>query len=87
MVTGVGISSYFCLATDDSYKLGVVRMDHIFSRLVIGICSLKGKFMGRAVRNFVDTVIEDLKGIHPEMEEWDDQTRGSGELAATPPGQ
>jgi DNA-binding transcriptional LysR family regulator len=85
---GVAIGSDFTLHPEDHYKLGVVRLDHIFSSSVIGICTLKGKFMGRAVRNFVDTVIKDLKGIHPEIEGWDDQNRGREDLAAaTPPGQ
>ena len=83
---GVAIGSDFTLHPEDHYKLGVVRMDHIFPSSVIGVCTLKGKFMGRAVRNFVETLIQDLKGIHPEMEGWDDEGRASGNLAtATPP--
>ena len=81
----MAIGSDFTLHPEDHYKLGVVRLDHIFSSSVIGICTLRGKFMGRAVRNFVDTLIEDLKGIHPEMEGWDDQVGSRGDLAEATP--
>ena len=85
---GVAIGADFTLHPEDHYRLGVVRLDHIFSSSVIGICTLKGKFMGRAVRNFMNTLTEDLKGIHPEIEGWVNQAGSTEDLtAAASPGE
>ena len=73
---GIAIGSDFTLHPDDHDKLGVVRMDHIFPAAEIGICTLKGKFMGRAVRNFIDALVEELEGFHPEVSEWNLSSRG-----------
>ena len=67
---GVAIGSDFTLHPDDHDKLGVIRLAHIFSSSEIGICTLRGKFMGRAVQNFLDTLVDDLTGFHPELSEW-----------------
>lgn len=68
---GVAVCNDFTLHQEDHYKLGVVRLNHIFESSVIGICTLKGKFLGRAVRNFIDTMSEELRGYHAEMLDWD----------------
>ncbi len=68
---GVAIGPDFTLHPEDHDKLGVVRLDHLFPNSAIGICSLKGKFQGRAVRNFMDTLVDDLKGYHAELEDWE----------------
>jgi DNA-binding transcriptional LysR family regulator len=67
---GIAIGSDFTLHPDDHDKLGVIRMDHIFTGSEIGICTLKGKFIGRAIRNFMDNLIENLDGFHPDVSEW-----------------
>ncbi len=67
---GVAVSNDFTLHTNDHYRLGVVRLDHIFPSSEIGVCTLKGKFLGRAVRNFIDTMEEDLRSFHPEPWAW-----------------
>ena len=67
---GVAIGADFTLHPEDHHKLGVTRLDHIFSKSTIGICTLKGKFMGRAVGSFVEGLKKNLKDIHPYIEEW-----------------
>ena len=69
---GVAIGADFTLHPEDHYKLGVTRLDHIFGQSTIGICTLKGKFMGRAVGNFVENLEVNLKGLHPDIEEWEE---------------
>ncbi len=66
---GVAIAADFTLHPDDHDKLGVVRLDHIFTSSAIGVCTLKGKFLGRAVRNFIATLEEELRGFHAGL--WD----------------
>ena len=56
---------------EDHDKLGVVRLDHLFTSSSIGVCTLKGKFLGRAVRNFMNTLSEDLAGYHAELWDWE----------------
>ncbi len=49
----------FAVHSEDHAKLGVVRLDHPFPSSVIGICTLRGKFQGKAVGQFIDTLVED----------------------------
>ncbi len=67
---GVAVSNDFTLHPEDHDLLGVVRLDHIFPSSEIGICTLKGKFLGRAVRNFMETMTEHLKTFQPEPWAW-----------------
>lgn len=52
--TGVGICSEFCLEPGDLETLGVVPIDHLLDQLAIGMYTLKGRFQGTAVLNFID---------------------------------
>ena len=74
---GLAICSDFTLHEEDHYKLGVVRLDHIFQSSVIGVCTLKGKFLGRAVRNFIDTMSDQMRGFHAELLDWGYETQES----------
>ena len=67
---GVAVSNDFTLHPDDHYRFGVVPLDHIFPSSEIGVCTLKGKFLGQAVRNFIDTMEADLRRFHPEPWAW-----------------
>ena len=67
---GVAVSNDFTLHPDDHYRCGVVPLDHIFPSSEIGVCTLKGKFLGQAVRNFIDTMEADLRRFHPEPWPW-----------------
>ena len=76
---GVAICNDFTLHPEDHDRLGVVRLDHIFPGSDIGICTLRGKFMGQAVRSFIETMANQLRGFHAEL--WDRRRRQ--ETAAT----
>ncbi|PKB73760.1 MAG: hypothetical protein BZY75_00240 [SAR202 cluster bacterium Io17-Chloro-G7] len=67
---GVAVSNDFTLHPDDLHRFGVVRLNHIFPSSEIGVCTLKGKFLGRAVRNFIDIMEVDLRRFHPEPWVW-----------------
>ena len=79
---GVAITSDFTLHEEDHDKLGVARLDHIFDSSVIGVCTLRGKFLGRAVRAFIDTMSAQLRDYHAELWAWGDQLSQPGELAS-----
>jgi len=55
---GMGISfcSNLSLEPEDYDTLGIADVDHLFSNVTIGIYTLKGKFQGTSVRNFVDSL-------------------------------
>ena len=76
---GIAIGSDFTLHPDDHHRFGVVRLDHLFTGSVIGVCTLKGKFAGQAVRNFVEVMSEQIRGFHAEL--WmleEEGTTGTG---------
>ena len=68
---GVAVCNDFTLHHQDHDRLGVVRLDHIFKSSVIGICTLKGKFMGQAVRNFIEVLSNEMRGFHADLAGWD----------------
>jgi len=79
---GVAVAHDFTLHPEDHHRIGVVRLDHIFESAHIGVCTLKGKFLGRAVRNFIDTMGQDLRRFHPEQ--WPRQSvEASSEVLAS----
>ena len=78
---GVAIGADFTLHPEDHDLLGVVRLDHIFSGSTIGVCTLKGKFMGHAVRSFIDTMVEQLRGYHAELWDWESLQDHPSDLA------
>ena len=77
---GVAVCSDFTLHQDDHNRFGVVRLDHIFQSSVIGVCTLKGKFLGRAVRNFIETMSDELRGYHAELLDWDKEPEETGQV-------
>lgn len=79
---GVAIVSDFTLHYEDHDKIGVVRLDHLFPTADIGLCTLRGKFLGRAVRNFMDILVESLSGIRPDLADWDNPDDEPAKLAA-----
>jgi len=64
---GIAIGSDFTLHSDDHNRFGVVRLDHLFPSSVIGVCTLRGKFAGQAVRNFIEMMSDQIKGLHAEL--------------------
>ncbi len=67
---GVAVCSDFTLHHQDHNRLGVVRLDHIFQSSVIGVCTLKGKFLGQAVRNFIEVLSNEMRGYHTDLAGW-----------------
>ena len=79
---GLHIGVDFTLHAEDRDKLGVVPLGHIFPGSDIGVCTLRGKFTGRAVRTFIDTMAQDLRGFRSEFLDWQQDRNQSGELAS-----
>ena len=78
---GVAIGADFTLHPEDHDLLGVVRLDHIFSGSTIGVCTLKGKFLGHVVRSFIDTLVQQLRGYHAEVWDWESVHGNPSDLA------
>ena len=64
---GIAIGSDFTLHSDDHNRFGVLRLDHLFPSSVIGVCTLRGKFAGQAVRNFIEMMSDQIQGFHAEL--------------------
>lgn len=79
---GVSVSSDFTLQPEDHEKLGVVRLNHLFPSATIGVCTLKGKFLGRSVRNFIDTLVQELRGYQVPQGYWGESVEEPSQLAA-----
>ncbi len=74
---GVAVCADFTLHQQDHDRLGVVRLDHIFESSVIGVCTLKGKFLGQAVRNFIEVLSDEMRGFHADLAGWDNPAVGA----------
>ena len=61
--TGIGVALCpgYALHPEDYSHLGVVTMPHVVPTGSIGLCTLKGKFLGPAVSNFMNIVIKHLE--------------------------
>ncbi len=70
---GIALGADFTLHADDHHRFGVVRLDHLFPGSIIGVCTLKGKFAGQAVRNFVEMLSDQIRGYHSELWSWYDE--------------
>ena len=64
---GVAVVSDFTLLPEDLEHLSVVNLDHLFPGSAIGICTLKGKYLGPAVQNFIDKLAADLTGFRSAL--------------------
>ena len=73
---GVAVCADFTLHQQDHDRLGVVRLDHIFESSLIGVCTLKGKFLGQAVRNFIEVLSDEMRGYHADLAGWDHPKAG-----------
>jgi DNA-binding transcriptional LysR family regulator len=73
---GIAVGSDFTLHSEDHNRFGVVRLDHLFPGSVIGVCTLKGKFVGQAVRNFIDMMSDQIKGFHADLWAWEEEHPG-----------
>ena len=66
---GLAVAVDFAMRPEDHDHVGVVALDHLFPSSVIGICTLKGKFVGQGVRNFTQLMTKHMSGWHAEL--WD----------------
>ena len=73
---GVAVCADFTLHQQDHDRLGVVRLDHIFESSLIGVCTLKGKFLGQEVRNFIEVLSDEMRGYHADLAGWDHPKAG-----------
>ncbi|NQW23887.1 MAG: LysR family transcriptional regulator [SAR202 cluster bacterium] len=78
---GVAIGSDFTLRQEDHHRFGVVSLGHLFPGSVIGVCTLKGKFAGQAVKNFVEMMSGQMRGYHAELELWVEESKAEARLA------
>ena len=78
---GVAVASDFTMHIEDHDRLGVVPLTHIFPSSVVGVCTLKGKFAGQAVRNFIELMSDQMRGYHAEVWDWDSPANVENELA------
>ena len=64
---GLAVAVDFTIRAEDHDHVGIVRLDHLFPGSVVGICTLKGKFVGQGVRNFTQMMAEYMSGYHAEI--------------------
>ncbi len=83
---GVAVASDFTVHPEDHHRIGMVRLDHLFPSSVIGICNLKGKFAGQAVRNFTQLMSDQLRGYRPQLNEWVNDAVGEPVLVGSEEG-
>ena len=53
---GISVINGYTLHPGDEIRLGIVPLTHLFPASQIGILTVNGKTLGRAVRNFIDSV-------------------------------
>ena len=78
---GIGLGNDFALGADDYQRFGVVPLDHLFPGSEIGVCTLKAKFAGQAVCNFVAIMSEQIRDYHGEVRSWKEETKSRTEFA------
>ena len=61
---GLALGSDYTLHATDRRRFGVLPLDHLFLSSAIGVVTLKGKFAGQAVQNFVEIMSEQILGAH-----------------------
>ena len=72
---GIAIGSDFTLHAEDHNRFAVRGLDHLFPSSVIGVCTLRGKFAGQAVKNFIDMMSEQIRDFHADL--WSKEENGS----------
>ncbi len=78
---GIAVGNDFTLHPDDHNRFGVVSLDHLFPSSVIGVCTLKGKFAGQAVRNFIEMMSDQIRGFHADLWSMDEGNVANAGLA------
>ena len=58
---GIAVAHDWVVQPEDSAKLGIRKLTGLFTPTPTGLITLKGKFLSRAVRNFMDTMVTWLR--------------------------
>ena len=78
---GIAVGNDFTLHPDDHHRFGVVSLDHLFPSSVIGVCTLKGKFAGQAVRNFIEMMSDQIRDFHADLWSLEETNQAKTSLA------
>jgi len=57
---GIAVSQGYAIQPEDGSRLGIRNLTGIFPSTQMGLVTLKGKFLSRSVRNFIDTLVAGL---------------------------
>ena len=57
---GIAVSHDYVIQGEDNNRLGIRNLSTVFPPTQVGLITLKGKFLGRSVRNFIDTLVAGL---------------------------
>ena len=58
---GIAVTHEYVVQPDDSFRLGIRNLVGLLPSTQVGLITLKGKFLSRSVRNFMDTLIARLQ--------------------------
>ena len=58
---GIAVTPEYVVQPDDSFRLGIRNLRGLLPSTQVGLITLKGKFLSRSVRNFMDTLIARLQ--------------------------
>ena len=64
---GVAVANDFALHPGDPDRMDIAPIGNILPGSCIGICTLKGKFAGQGVRNFIDLMAKHMSGYHADI--------------------
>ena len=64
---GVAVANDFAMHPGDPDRMDIAPISHLLPGSCIGICTLKGKFAGQGVRNFIDLMAKHMSGYHADI--------------------
>ena len=64
---GVAVANDYAIHPGDPERMDIAPIGHILPGSSIGICTLKGKFAGQGVRNFIELMAKHMSGYHADI--------------------
>lgn len=64
---GIAVANDFAMHPGDPERMDIAPIGHILPGSSIGICTLKGKFAGQGVRNFMELMAKHMSGYHADI--------------------
>ena len=64
---GIAVANDYAVHPGDSDRMDIAPIGHILPGSCIGICTLKGKFAGQGVRNFMELMAKHMSGYHADI--------------------